>query len=229
MKRRVFLSLLLTAAVLLLPAFVLLGCQDLNSTDVTSTYPSTTAELSTTTTSLAVQTDTSTQSVESTPTTSSKTPPTVAKATTTTAKLVGQAQTYLTLELAVPTRYEDTDPLMKWTGYWQLNSYNKASGGTYNLTQVMGANVVVKFKGTSISLVVLMQPEMGVAKLTLDGSVYLVDLYSSVRQSKTVWTSPTLANGTHTLRVEENGTKNPAASWPFITIDAVDVQGTLVP
>jgi hypothetical protein len=231
MKRCVFLSLLLTAAALLLSVFSLLGCQDLNTTDVTPTYPSTSTSVSQTTTSgLEAQTDTSVQAPASTPTTSGKTPPTIAKATTTTVKLVGQLQTQLTLELVLPaTRYEDTDPLMKWTGAWTLSAYNKASGGTYHLTQVMGANVLVKFKGTSISLVVFKQPEMGIAKLTLDGTVYLVDLYSPDYQSKTVWTSPVLAYGTHQLRVEESGNKNPAASWPFITIDAVDVQGTLVP
>jgi hypothetical protein len=223
MKRRVFLSLLLTAVVILVPAFVLAGCEDLGATDVTPTYPQTTTSV------VAAQTDTSAQAPASTSTTSKPTA-TTSKATTTTVKLVGQLQTQLTLELAVPViRYEDTDPLMKWSGLWLPNAYSEASGGTYNLTQVMGASVLIKFKGTSISLVVFKQPEMGIAKLTLDGSVYLVDLYSADRQSKTVWTSPTLANGTHQLRVEESGNKNPAASWPFITIDAVDVQGTLVP
>jgi hypothetical protein len=223
MKRRVFLSLLLTAVVILVPAFVLAGCEDLGATDVTPTYPQTTTSV------VAAQTDTSAQAPASTSTTSKPTA-TTSKATTTTVKLVGQLQTQLTLELAVPViRYEDTDPLMKWSGLWLPNSYSKASGGTYNLTQVMGASVLVKFKGTSISLVVLKQPEEGIAKLTLDGVVYLVDLYSSVRKSETVWSSPALANGTHQLRVEESGTKNPAASWPFISIDAVDVQGTLVP
>jgi hypothetical protein len=231
MKARAFLSLLPTAAVFLATAFVLVGCQDLNADDVTITELLTTTGVSQTTTSgLAVHTDTSTQAPASTPATSGKTPPTVAKATTTTAKLVGQLQTQLTLELALPaTHYEDTDPLMKWTGAWTLSSYSKASGGTYHLTQVMGASVLIKFKGTSISLVVFKQPEMGIAKVTLDGTVYLVDLYSPDYQSKTVWTSPTLAYGTHQLRVEESGNKNPAASWPFITVDAVDVQGTLVP
>jgi hypothetical protein len=225
MKRRVFLSLLLIATVVLVLAFALVGCQDLAAVDVTTTEVS-----QTTTSAVAVQTETSAQTQASAPATTSKTTATTAKATTTTVKLVGQLQTQLTLELAVPvTRYEDTDPLMKWSGPWTLSTYSKVSGGTYHLTQVMGASVLVRFKGTSISLVVYKQPEMGIAKLTLDGGVYLVDLYSADYQSKTVWTSPTLANGTHELRVEESGNKNPAASWPFITIDAVDVQGTLVP
>jgi hypothetical protein len=224
MKRRAFLTLLLAAVVILVPAFALVGCQDLGGTDVTPTYQQTT------TSGVAAQTDTSAQAPASTPTTSSKATATTAKATTTTLKLVGQLQTQLTLELVVPvTRYEDTDPLMKWSGPWTLSAYDQVSGGTYHLTQAMGASVLIKFKGTSISLVVYKQPEMGIAKLTLDGTVYMVDLYSPDYQSKTVWTSPTLANGTHQLRVEMSGNKNPAASWPFITIDAVDVRGTLVP
>jgi hypothetical protein len=225
MKRRVFLSLLLTAAIVLVATFVLVGCQDLNATDVTPT------DLPQTTTSeVAVQTDTSAQTPASTTATSGKTTATTGKTTATTIKLVGQLQTQLTLELADPvTRYEDTDPHMKWGGPWQLNAWDVASGGTYHLAQMAGANVVIKFKGTKISLVVLKQPELGVALLTLDGVAYFVDMYSADRHSEVAWTSPTLAEGTHQLRVEETTAKNPAATWPFITIDAVDVQGTLVP
>ena len=233
MKRRVFLSLFLTAVVILVSAFALVGCQDLTPTDVTPTYLP-----QTTTSTLAVQTDTSAdaapdssaQATATPPATSAKKSTTTTIATVITGGLSAQLQTQLPFELFLPvTRYEDTDPLMKWSGVWTLSAYSKASGGTYHLTQVLGASVLVKFKGTSISLVVLKQPELGIAKLTLDGVVYSVDLYSPDRHSATVWTSPTLANGTHQLKVEETGTKNPAATWPFITIDAVEVQGTLVP
>jgi hypothetical protein len=224
MKRRALVSLLLTAAVVLVTSSALVACQDLTATDVTTT------DLSQTTTSgLVVQTDTSAQAPASTPPNSSKTPPTIAKATTTTVKLVGQLQTQLTLELAIPViRYEETDSHLKWSGNWLTDTSPQASGGGYRVTMGMNPSVLVRFEGAGISLRSLKCTTSGIAKLTLDGLVYFVDLYSNNSAWQTVWSSPTLTSGIHELKIEWTGTANSEAQGTFIAVDAFDVAGTLL-
>jgi hypothetical protein len=224
MKRCVFLSLLLTAVVILVPTFALVGCQDLTVTDVTPT------DLPQTTTSgVAVQTDTSSQAPSTTPTTSSKTTATTSKATTTTVKLVAQLQTQLTLELAVPvTRYEETDSHLKWSGNWLTDTSPQASGGSLRVTVGMNPSVLVRFQGTRISFLSLKCTTSGIAKLTLDGLVYFVDLYRKNPIWQTAWSSPTLTSGIHELKIEWTGTANSEAQGTFIPVDAFDVTGTLL-
>ncbi len=224
MKRRVFLSLLLTAVVVLVSAFALVGCQDLTTRDVTPT------ELPQTTTSVvAVQTDTSSQAPSTAATTSSKTTATTGKATTTTVKLVGQLQTQLTLELAVPvTRYEETDSHLKWSGNWLADTSPQASAGSFKITMGMNPSVLVRFEGTRISLLSLKCTTSGIAKLTLDGLVYFVDLYRKNPVWQTVWSSPALASGIHELKIEWTGTANSEAQGTFVPVDAFDVTGTLL-
>lgn len=222
MMRRAFLSLLLSAAVFLALPLALAGCQDLGTTDVTPTYEQTTVTDTTLQTGASVEPPATTTSTAKTPTT--------AKATTTTVKLVGQLQTQITLELApFVTRYEDSDPLMKWSGSWLVGSYQSASGGSYHQSTKDADSVLIKFQGTRISFVTVRESTAGIAKLTLDGVVYLVDTYGPKRITATVWSSPVLANGTHQLRIETSGSKNPAALWTYIGVDAVDVVGKLVP
>jgi hypothetical protein len=149
--------------------------------------------------------------------------------TTTTVKLVGQLQTQMTLELLVPvTRYEETDYHLKWSGNWLADTSPKASAGAYKVTMGANPSVLVRFQGTGISLVSLKCTTAGIAKLTLDGLVYFVDLYSKTASWQTVWSSPTLTSGVHELKVEWSGSQNQEAQGSFIAIDAFDVEGSLL-
>jgi hypothetical protein len=160
--------------------------------------------------------------------TSKKTTTTTAPPTATTI-VVGQPHTLFTLVLANSvTRYEDTDPLLKWSGSWDTLNLPDASGGTYHASWGDAA-VLIRFQGTGISLVAQKFFSHGIARVTLDSDVYLVDMYSEYSgASQTVWTSPTLPYGIHYLTIETTGTKNPESWNTLINVDAVDVAGTLL-
>jgi hypothetical protein len=148
--------------------------------------------------------------------------------TTNTSGLVGQLPTQR--RVGSVTRYEESEPLLKWTGLWSTFPDDDASGGGYSCAWG-DASVLVRFQGTSISLLALKFEDEGIAKLTLDNvDTFLVDLYGpkGSRDFQKVWSSPTLANGAHFLLIETTGTKNPAAWNTRINFDAVDVAGTLL-
>jgi len=64
--------------------------------------------------------------------------------------------------------------------------------------------------------------------VTLDGAAPVeVDLYGSFAFKQRVWSSGTIAEGTHTLRIDYTGTKNAASSGYTIGVDAFDVVGSL--
>ncbi len=56
----------------------------------------------------------------------------------------------------------------------------------------------------------------------------LVDLYSpSTLYQQAVWSTGLLANGAHTVTIAWTGQKNPAATYTYVDLDALDVVGTL--
>jgi hypothetical protein len=74
----------------------------------------------------------------------------------------------------------------------------------------------------------LHRDDAGLACLLDGGAPFLVDLYGTPTRSWVVWTSPDLAYGVHVLKVEQTTNHNPAAIGDNVTIDAVNVLGTLV-
>lgn len=245
MKRSVSLPLLLTAVVVMVPALVLVSCEDMTATGVTA------APLSQgTTSSSPVQPDTSqtlTQGTSSTGTPGGTvpaggspsgtvssggthggtTPPsgTPAAATTTTATSVELGEPPLEL---TPTRYEEDDPRLAWAGTWSVTGSPEDSGGSCRFAEYAGSSMKVYFSGVSISFLTRIGPAVGIATVTLDGSSVTIDLYSSTwAYQKEVWSSGSLAPGSHTLRIEMPGDSNPASASKGIYVDAFVVTGTL--
>lgn len=83
----------------------------------------------------------------------------------------------------------------------------------------------VKFTGTKIQWYGAKAPNVGIAGVSIDGGTEtMVDQYAASRSDNVLlYTSPTLANGTHTLKVRVTGTKNTSSSAAFITVDRMDV------
>jgi hypothetical protein len=149
--------------------------------------------------------------------------------TATTAKLIAQLQAQPQFELVEKvTRYEETDYHLKWSGNWLADTSPHASAGAFKVTMGANPSVLVRFQGTGISLVSLKCTTSGIAKLTLDGLVSFVDLYSATSSWQTVWSSPTLTSGVHELKVEWSGSANQQAQGTFVPVDAFDVAGTLL-
>ncbi len=156
---------------------------------------------------------------------------TVTAAGGTSAISVADRYTYL----LATTRYEQTDPAIVYapaspSTAWVTASNTSASAGSWRYTNTAGGSVTAIFNGTSLSWVTVKSPSYGIARVTLDaGAPVTVDLYSaSALWQQTVWTTGTLTAGTHTVKIEWTGTKNPAATATNVGVDAFNVAGSLV-
>jgi N-acetylmuramoyl-L-alanine amidase len=172
-----------------------------------------------TTTTLAPTTTTTTAPVTTT---------TTLPVTTTTAVTPGTTTT-TTAKPATVKRYEQADANLLYQGAWTAAPSQSASGGSYRYANTSGASVTVRFTGTSFAWVTKKNPKYGIARLTLDGGTpTIVDLYSATEVwQQTVWKSADLEQGTHTVKIERTGTKNPLAVDYNIGTDAFDIAGTL--
>jgi parallel beta-helix repeat protein len=127
-----------------------------------------------------------------------------------------------------PTRYEQTDTKLIYSGTWTPYASKYFSGGSYAWLGSTGY-VDIAFTGTSLEWVGRMGPGFGIAKVTFDrGTPETVDLYSSSNVYSAVlktFTSP--VDGPHTVRIEYTGTKNILSTGRLISVDALDVVGEL--
>jgi hypothetical protein len=128
------------------------------------------------------------------------------------------------------TRYEQNVDGLVYTGVWNTVSGVKFSGGNYAATNATGT-VSFTFLGTRASLTTLKGPDCGIARITVDGVASPpVDLYSSAYlYNAKVWTSSLLTDGPHTVTISWTGDKNAASTKAFVGVDAIDIQGALVP
>jgi hypothetical protein len=130
------------------------------------------------------------------------------------------------------TRYEETDPHLKWVGDWRTVPVTE-DGTTYTAKWAddAGASVIITFRGTRITLIAPMGGDYGIARVSLDSNtVVMVDFYTEFTNTdyeSEVWSSGNLASGDHVVVIEWTGTKNPASLGTVVTFNAVDVIGTL--
>ncbi|MGI8589687.1 MAG: NEW3 domain-containing protein [Nakamurella sp.] len=99
--------------------------------------------------------------------------------------------------------------------------------GTNSYTNASGVTVSFTFSGTQITFYGVTDPGHGIGALSLDGGALKdVDFYSATRKGDVaLWTSPTLANGPHTLTLAVTGRKNAASTGTFIVVDRVSFNG----
>ena len=136
---------------------------------------------------------------------------------------------------AVPTstkllRIEDSDSRLYWGGTWAVSSNGGHSATSARWANTSGSSMNVAFSGTSVDLFGLKASSYGIMKLTLDlnAPVY-IDLYSpATAYQQKLWSSGSLADGIHKVRIEFTGTKNPASGGTYVGVDAFDVMGTPV-
>src|SRR5712671_6043290 len=126
-------------------------------------------------------------------------------------------------------RREETDPAITYTAGWlQGNRDHPYSGGTAAVSTIPGDRATFTFTGTSVSWIGHHGPQAGIARVILDGTVVADSLdmfipFPSDGPQETVFTSPPLAAGNHTLTIEVTGSKNPASLGLSIVVDAFDV------
>ncbi len=128
------------------------------------------------------------------------------------------------------TRFQETDGRMVYSPAWGTSSYWRYSGLRQKYSFSRGASVTIPFRGTRLDYITKTAGNLGIASVSVDGGAPTsVDLYtaSTVYRQK-VWSTGTLTNGLHVVKIVLSGTKNPRSSGTAVNIDAVDVVGTLV-
>jgi len=129
-------------------------------------------------------------------------------------------------EANAPTRYEQTDSRLAYSGSWYTFCATGSSGGSYKRANTQGSSVTVTFEGTYLAWIATKGTTLGKALVSLDGGpAVCVNLAASVvqRQQK-VWNTGTLPAGTHTVKIWWDPTN---IAGKYISVDAFDVVGTL--
>jgi hypothetical protein len=121
------------------------------------------------------------------------------------------------------TWFEDDDPAILYTGTWTLSSAPEATAGYLMASAQTGASAAFTFTGTGVKWRAACGPEMGLARVTLDGGApLLVDLYS--RSTRFVTRSKTrLPLAPHTIAIEVSGERDRRSSGFTVTVDAFEV------
>jgi len=129
-------------------------------------------------------------------------------------------------------RYEQNDTNLVYAGTWTAGSATAASGGSFRYSNTSEASCTVSFNGTYLAWLAKKSPGYGIARLTLDGvDQGTVDLYNASGSGvyTKVWETGTLSDGTHTLKIERTGDMRPLARDTYISVDAFDISGNIVP
>jgi hypothetical protein len=127
------------------------------------------------------------------------------------------------------TRFQQNNTNIVYSGKWVTFSTSSASGGSYAYAD-SAATASVWFTGTQLDLIATKGYTQGKARVSVDGgAAVLIDLYSptTLRQQK-VWTTGTLAQGTHKVTVTWTGQPHASGGPTRVNMDAVDIAGTLV-
>ena len=111
------------------------------------------------------------------------------------------------------------------SGWGVANGVSDMYAGTANWTNTAGSTAHFQFQGSQVALHAVRDVDQGTMTVSVDGSAPVtVDDYAATRNaSGTVWTSPVLAAGTHTLTVTSTGNHNPGSSGSTIALDSADV------
>ena len=125
------------------------------------------------------------------------------------------------------TRHDQTDPAISYSGTWGTVKKTAAYDHSYARANTAGASVNIAFNGTRLDWIATQTTTSGAADVYLDGAfVTTINLgNSAAAYQRVVWSTGILPSGVHTLRIVRNSS---SASGTYMTIDAVDVAGTLV-
>ena len=141
---------------------------------------------------------------------------------------VGGVETALSSEQSVTVpaaasavRAEDSGGLLGLSGSWTPVTNAAASGGSYFQSSAVGASVSYLFNGASVTVYRTLEPDGGLAAVTIDGQSYgnLDDYFD-----KTSFQAPAvfdyLTTGLHTITLSVLGQHNSASSGNVVTLDA---------
>lgn len=129
---------------------------------------------------------------------------------------------------APPTRYEQANRNIHKVGVWADYANATASGGYYGRSSTADASATIHFTGSRIDYIGFKGTTTGVVDIYLDGDFKAtIDLAAtSPAGNLLIWSSGTLGEGPHTFFIHRNGS---SAATEFLTLDAVDIWGSIAP
>jgi len=124
-----------------------------------------------------------------------------------------------------PTRVEENDPSVVYTGVWFPQRRSDLSGGSIVESPYPISTASFTFTGTGIRWIGFKAVWGGIAQVYLDGAPKAtVDTYAPTEQAQAVmYTATDLAAGPHTITIKVTGTWNPAGCCSWVVLDAFDV------
>jgi len=124
------------------------------------------------------------------------------------------------------TRLEEHYPVVAYSGRWFTHQAGRHSGESAALAVDRGAAFSLSFTGeVSVQWRGCRDPYSGIARVFVDGILnQVVDAYSPTEACReTLWSSPNLGRGKHTIRVEVAGERNPAALGAWVWLDTIEI------
>jgi hypothetical protein len=127
--------------------------------------------------------------------------------------------------LADVIRIEQDDPSISYSGSWYSNDNAAHSGGKAALTNTRGARATLSFTGTGIRWIGVKDGWSGLATVSLDGSMTVIDSYSEVAHYQYVlFAAQGLSAGPHTVSIEVTHERGPGTEGSWVWIDAFDIE-----
>ncbi|MES2606061.1 MAG: Ig-like domain-containing protein [Pseudomonadota bacterium] len=133
-------------------------------------------------------------------------------------------------------RVHDDDPLITYTGQWNLQTGGSAAGPVFHwdsarVAKTAGATASITFEGTGIRWIGVLCDRCGAATVSIDGAPpQRIPLYSDTgisdrgQRAQVVYASPVLAFGTHTLTlVVQEPTIRPTQTEDLVYVDAFEI------
>ncbi|MBI4674650.1 MAG: hypothetical protein HY741_23645 [Chloroflexi bacterium] len=122
---------------------------------------------------------------------------------------------------------ENTDFRVLYNG-WLGEANTNVSGTTYRVSSIKNDKVTFKFTGASVAWIARKGPDMGKAKVTIDGvDKGIVDLYRATEQWQFKKNYKNLTNAKHTLVITVTGTKNAQSSARTVGVDGFKMGSTV--
>ena len=127
------------------------------------------------------------------------------------------------------TRFEQTAPSATFTPGWNLTDSSHAwSGTTAAVSSSAGERATFVFTGTSVTWIGKRGPDMGIARVYIDGAFQAqVDSYFPSIIQGIAYSITGLVPGQHRLEIEVTGLKNNQATGVAIAVDAYDVRSRI--
>jgi peptidoglycan/xylan/chitin deacetylase (PgdA/CDA1 family) len=190
------------------------------TTTTTTTAPTTTTTTTTPPTTTTTTVPTTTTSSTTTPPTTTTTTTTAVPTTTTTTSAPTSSGPPVAVDDAITSGTNHFSYSGSWTACGGCNA--GAYNNSFQYASTTGASVTLTFTGTQAVLYGYKEQWGGIAAVSLDGGASVDrDFYAAAQSLTSVYTSPVLSAGTHTLTMTVTG--RTSGSSRTINIDKADV------